>query len=181
MKGFPSGKKTLWCQFLWRCWIAWRTGFISASGVGTPILYCSDYKIPLGNWQVFFKEGLSYFVIQETVFSSTVFTVLHSKLIQFCSILLYVLWFVGGKLLSRLVHLELTRGVIYFKHMGGYLISFKVKTIVSVFQKEPRIQSRKAWVQEVGGHAAEDRKQIRTSSWRINHFGSAHTNFYSRD
>ena len=40
---------------------------------------------------MFFKEGLSYFVIQETVFSSTVFTVLHSKLIQFCSIVCVVI------------------------------------------------------------------------------------------
>ena len=28
-----------------------------------------------------------------------------------------------------------------------------------------RIQSRKAQVQEVGGHAAKDKKQIRTSGW----------------
>ena len=31
--------------------------------------------------------------------------------------------------------------------------------------KKTRIQSGNAQVQEVGGHAAEDQKQIRTSSW----------------
>ena len=43
------------------------------------------------------------------------------------------------------------------------------------------IQGGKAQVQEVGGHAAEDQIQIRTSSWLINHQGSVHTKFYSRD
>ena len=46
-------------------------------------------------------------------------------------------------MLSRLVHLELTRGVIYFKHMGGYLISFKVKTIVYTYQFSKKNQEYK--------------------------------------
>lgn len=54
---------------------------------------------------MFFKEGLSYFVIQETVFSSTVFTVLHSKLIQFCSIVCVVIASPGS----------------FGTHTGGYL------------------------------------------------------------
>ena len=39
------------------------------------------------------------------------------------------------------------------------------KTMVSVLHKKTKIQSGKAQVQEVGGHAAEDQKEIRTSSW----------------
>ena len=43
------------------------------------------------------------------------------------------------------------------------------------------MQSGKAQEQEVGGHAAEDRKQIWTSSWWISHPGSVHIKFYSGD
>ena len=43
------------------------------------------------------------------------------------------------------------------------------------------MQSTKAEVHKVGGHATEDQKQIRTSSWWINLPGSVHTKFYSRD
>ena len=42
------------------------------------------------------------------------------------------------------------------------------------------MQSGKAQVQEVLGHAAEDQNQIRSSNWQINHPGPVHTNFYSR-
>ena len=45
---------------------------------------------------------------------------------------------------------------------GGGLFNF-AKTIVSIFLKEPTKRSGKVQVQEVGGHAAEDQKQIRTS------------------
>ena len=38
-------------------------------------------------------------------------------------------------------------------------------TIVSVLHKKTRIQSGKAQVQKVLGHAAEDQNQIRASSW----------------
>ena len=38
------------------------------------------------------------------------------------------------------------------------------KTMVSVLHKKPRIQSGNAQVEEVGGHAADDQKQIRNSS-----------------
>ena len=41
--------------------------------------------------------------------------------------------------------------------------------------------SGKAQVQGLLGHAAEDQNKIRTSSWQINHPGSVHTKFYSRD
>ena len=54
--------------------------------------------------------------------------------------------------------------------------------MVSVLHKEPKYKPRgKAQVEEVGGYAAEDQKQIRTSNWGINHPGSVHTRFYSRD
>ena len=39
----------------------------------------------------------------------------------------------------------------------------------------------KAEALEVGGHAAEDQKQIWTSSTWINHTGSVHVKCYSRD
>ena len=39
------------------------------------------------------------------------------------------------------------------------------KAMVSVLHKKSRIQSGKVKVQEVGCHAAQDEKQIRTSSW----------------
>ena len=38
-------------------------------------------------------------------------------------------------------------------------------TMVSVLHKKTRIQSGKAQVQKVLGHAAEDQNQIRASSW----------------
>ena len=41
------------------------------------------------------------------------------------------------------------------------------------------MQSGKAQVHEVRVHAGEDKKQIRTSSWWINHPGSAYTKFHS--
>ena len=44
-----------------------------------------------------------------------------------------------------------------------------------------RIHCGKVQVQEVGGRAAEDQKQIRTSSWLIKHLGSVHTKCYSLD
>ena len=43
------------------------------------------------------------------------------------------------------------------------------------------MRNEKAQVQEVGGHAAEEKKQIRTAATGINHPGSIHTRFYSRD
>ena len=41
------------------------------------------------------------------------------------------------------------------------------------------MQIEKAQVQEVGGHAADDQKQIRTSNTWINHRGSVQIQFYS--
>ena len=50
--------------------------------------------------------------------------------------------------------------------MPGGLFSLAKKKMVSLFHKEPaRMQSEKPQAHEVGGHAAEDQKQIRTSSW----------------
>ena len=63
------------------------------------------------------------------------------------------------------------RGAYLFQiHLGVGLIEtgglFNLeKTVVSVLHKKPRIQSGNAQVEEVGGHAAEDQKQIRNSSW----------------
>ena len=59
-------------------------------------------------------------------------------------------------------------------HLRGSLIEtgglFNLeKTKVSVLHKKTRIQSGKAQVWQVGGHAAKDQKQIWTSSWWINH------------
>ena len=42
------------------------------------------------------------------------------------------------------------------------------------------MQNKKAQVQEVGGHTAQDQKQIRTSSGWILHPGSVNTKFYCR-
>ena len=53
--------------------------------------------------------------------------------------------------------------------------------MVLILHKELEYKMAKAQVQEVGDHAAEDQKQIRTSSWWINHPGSVHTKFYSRE
>ena len=55
------------------------------------------------------------------------------------------------------------------------------KTVVSVLHKELEYKVEKLKNKKVGGQAAEDQNQIPTSSWRINHLGSVHTKFYSRD
>ena len=59
---------------------------------------------------------------------------------------------------------------LFQTHLRGGLIEtgglFNLeKTMVSVLHKKPRIQSGNAQVQEVGDHAADDQKQIRSSSW----------------
>ena len=69
-----------------------------------------------------------------------------------------------------------TGGLFY----GRGLLQFS-KKIISVLYKEPECKVEKAQVKAVGGHAAEDEKQIRTFSWWINHPGSVHTKFYSRN
>ena len=48
--------------------------------------------------------------------------------------------------------------------------------MVSVLHKEPEYK-----VGKFEGHAAEDQEQFWTSSWWINHPGSVHTKFHSRD
>ena len=53
--------------------------------------------------------------------------------------------------------------------------------MVSVIQKELGNKGEKLKYKKVGGHAADDQNQILTSSWEINHPGSVHTKFYSRD
>ena len=57
------------------------------------------------------------------------------------------------------------------------------ETMVWILHKELEyiFFSGKAQIQELGGHAAEDQKQILTSSWWINHPGSVHMKFYSHD
>ena len=49
------------------------------------------------------------------------------------------------------------------------------KTLVLVPHKKQKCQVKKPEYKKVGGQAAEDQKQIRTSSWWINHPGSVHT------
>ena len=49
------------------------------------------------------------------------------------------------------------------------------------FETDKHVQSEKAQVQEVLGHAAEDQNQIRTSCWYISSPGSVHTKLYDLD
>ena len=70
--------------------------------------------------------------------------------------------------------------------MGGLLESGRglfnlEKIMVSVLHKELGYIVEKLKNKKVGGHAAKDQNQIRTSSWWIDHPGSVHTKFYSRD
>ena len=53
--------------------------------------------------------------------------------------------------------------------------------MVSVLHKELEYNVEKLKYKKVGGHAAEDQNKIRTSNWYINHPGSVHRKFYSRD
>ena len=78
------------------------------------------------------------------------------------------------------------RGLIYFKQIweaGGERIWFK-KDDGIIHHKKTRMQSGKAQEQQVGalgGYAAKDQKQIRTSSTWIKCPGSVCTKFYSGD
>ena len=63
--------------------------------------------------------------------------------------------------------------------MGG-LFNLE-KTMVSVIHKQLGYKVEKLKYKKVGGRAAKYQNQIRTSSWQINHPGSVHTKFYSRD
>ena len=61
-------------------------------------------------------------------------------------------------------------GLIYFKPIWARLIweggLFNLeKTMVSVLHKELEYKVEKLKYKKVGGHAAEDQNQIRTSSW----------------
>ena len=53
--------------------------------------------------------------------------------------------------------------------------------MVSVLHKELEYKVEKLKYKMVGGHAAEDQKQIWTSSCWMNHPGLVRTKFYSRD
>ena len=53
--------------------------------------------------------------------------------------------------------------------------------MVSVLHKELEYKVEKLKNKKVGSQAAEDQKQILTSSWWMNHPGSVHTKFYSYD
>ena len=71
---------------------------------------------------------------------------------------------------------DFVHGVLPFHVFIVYLV------VIDIYRAErTRIQSEKAQVQEVLGHAAEDHSKIRTSSSEINHPGSVHTKFYGRD
>ena len=75
----------------------------------------------------------------------------------------------GGRLLNR-DGVLCESGLIYFSKDDGFSSS-----------KRTKVDSGKAQVREAGGHSAEDQTQIRTCSWWINHPGSVHMKFYSRD
>ena len=53
--------------------------------------------------------------------------------------------------------------------------------MVSVLHKELEYKVERLKYKKVGGHAAEDQKQILTFSWWIIHPGSVHTKFYIPD
>ena len=53
--------------------------------------------------------------------------------------------------------------------------------MVSVLHEELKYKVEELKNKKVGGYAAEDQNQIRTSSWYVNHPGSVHVKFYSRD
>ena len=56
-------------------------------------------------------------------------------------------------------------GLIERKGGGGGLLLNLEKTMVSVFPKDLEIKVDKLKYKKVGGHAADDKKQIQTSSW----------------
>ena len=72
------------------------------------------------------------------------------------------------------------RGLFFWKHLGGRGGGGLnlAKTMVSVLCNT---KWKKLKYKNVGGHAAEYQKPIRTSSWWINYLGSVHTKFYSGD
>ena len=53
--------------------------------------------------------------------------------------------------------------------------------MVSVLHEELKYKVEELKNKKVGGYAAEDQNQIRTSSWYIKHPRSVHVKFYSRD
>ena len=55
------------------------------------------------------------------------------------------------------------------------------KTMASVLHKDLECKVDKLKYKKIGGHAAEDQKQIRTSSWQINYPRSVHKKLNSRD
>ena len=81
---------------------------------------------------------------------------------------------------------------IYFKPIwgrggGGWEIIWEGElsnlenTMVSVLHEELKYKVEELKNKKVGGYAAEDQNQIRTSSWYIKHPRSVHVKFYSRD
>ena len=75
-------------------------------------------------------------------------------------------------LTCRKSSIKLPRGLIYFKPIlgGGGLIEtgglFNLeKAVASVLHKELEYKVEKLKNKKVGGHAAEDQNQIRTSRW----------------
>ena len=67
----------------------------------------------------------------------------------------------GGLFISNTFGGELNRDGGLIREGGSFNLT---KMMVSVLHKELRIQSGKSQIQEVGGKATEEQKQIRTSS-----------------
>ena len=63
---------------------------------------------------------------------------------------------------------------------GGGVFNLE-KTMASVLHKDLQYKVDKLKYKKIEGHAAEDQKQIRTSSWQINYPWSVHKKFNSRD
>ena len=64
---------------------------------------------------------------------------------------------------------------------GGSFNLIKMMEQCIISPKITKPESGEAQENKVGGHAAEDQKQIRTVSTRINDIRSVHMNCYSRD
>ena len=141
----------------------------------------------LGNEIYFFakKKSLSPIIAifqhsnVRNVRASTVYTVYHCMLFLF-----FFCLFVCFFLLSIFIYFTVFRLSYWLlisnpvhNASGQYL--FNLAKTLSLVPHKKKCQVKKPKYKKVGGQAAEDQKQIRTSSWLINHPGSVHTKFYS--
>ena len=62
----------------------------------------------------------------------------------------------------------------------GVLINLAETMVLVLHKKKQERKVKKLKYKKVGGQAAEDQKQFRTSSWWISYPGSVHVKFYSR-